>query len=166
MDNSDEPQYRPRSKIIDFAADFPDIGMQTDEGGKSAITLGLVFDIFVLSVAHIQRLYGQYMTSAYVKGTIRSVLQVAENCLHILMRVRTAVSVYRSTGSWPMPRDKDVGRSLAAVGLGVVNITALGFVIMVIGRLAWYVVLIGSWIVWLAKPFGWIFSVMGRMVLS
>jgi hypothetical protein len=166
VDNSDEPQYRPRSKIIDFAADFPDIGIQTDEGGTSATTLRLVFDIFVLSVAHIQRLYGQYMTSAYVKGTIRSVLQVAENCLHILMRVRTAVSVYRSTGSWPMPRDKDVGRSLAAVGLGVVNITALGFFIMVIGRLAWYVVLIGSWVVWLAKPFGWIFSVMGRMVLS
>jgi hypothetical protein len=166
VDNSDEPQYRPRSKIIDIAADFPDIGIQADEGGTSAITLRLVFDIFVLSVAHIQRLYGQYMTSAYVKGTIRSVVQVAENCLHILMRVRTAVSVYRSTGSWPMPRDKDVGRSLAAVGLGVVNITALGFVIMVIGRLAWYVVLIGSWVVWLAKPFGWIFSVMGRMVLS
>lgn len=163
-------QQRPRSKITDFAIDFPEFEAQADdEDEMGGVTLPLVFDIFFLSVAQISRLYRRYVTSAYVKTTIRSVLLAAENCGHILGCTWRAFWVYKTTGSWPKPRDKVFSRSVGSVGQGIVNIVALGFFIIVLGRVAWYVVLVGSWVVWFAKPFAWafsVFSIVGRMLLA
>lgn len=157
---------QPHSRITDLTTDLADIDVQTgdDNSGMGTMTLSLVFNILIVSVVQVHRLYGQYMTNRYVKAILQNALLGAEKCFHLLKRMLVLFSIYRPSGSWSKSKDQDLGGRLIALGQAVVNIIALGFFMIVLGRLAWYMVLIGSWIVWLAKPFGWLFSVIGRMV--
>lgn len=168
VEQENRKHRRLRSKITDFTVGYlPDIEVQRDnDAGMGTLTLSLVFNIFVLSISQLQKFYRQYMDNPYVKSTLLSLLHAVESCFYIIQTLWTAFSIYKATGSWPKPKDKDIGRFLAAGGQALVNLVALGFFMMVIGRLAWYVVLVGSWIVWFAKPFGLIFSIVGRMMLA
>ena len=163
----DDHKQRLRCNITDFNDDFPTFAMNFEDKGKvSMMTLTLVFDIFVLSVAQVQRLYRQCTSNRYAKATLRSGLAVLMNCFRAFKRILVGISTYNPSGSWPSPRDKDLGRLVTAVGQAVVNFIAVGFFIMVVGRAAWYMVLIGSWVVWFTKPFGWAFTTIGRALLG
>lgn len=169
LDGHQVNNYKPKdfhSKVTDVTADFPIIEERPDTDGMSSLTLSLVFSIFALAIAQAQRLYSRYMANCRIKAVFMGILAVTENCCQLLRRMFIAFSIYKTTGSWPKPKDNDVGRFLAGVVLGLANFVALAFFVMVVGRLAWYVVLIGSWVVWFAKPFGWIFSIVGRLVLA
>ena len=88
-----------------------------------------------------------------------------EHCVHVGRRISVAISTYRSTGSWPKPGEKDISRSLADLGQAIVYLIALGFLMIIIGRAAGYVVLLGSWVVWFAKPFGWAFGLIAKALV-
>lgn len=136
----------------------------------SSVTFGLIVDIFLLSIAQAQDLYKDIMANwnsraVLVKIALNCILNMVGHCLYVLRNFLTACSVYNSTGSWPRSKDKDLARSLTELGQAVIYLVALGFIMMVVGRAAGYIVLIGSWIVWVTKPFGWVLGTLGRALL-
>lgn len=93
---------------------------------------------------------------------LRAVVGMVEHCIHVSRCALLAIAVYRSTGTWPKAGQFDLGRSLTDLGQALVYLVALGFVMIIIGRAAGYIVLVGSWVVWFAKPFGWTFGLLAR----
>ncbi|KAK1140416.1 hypothetical protein N8T08_010360 [Aspergillus melleus] len=146
---------------------------QEDDNDKdlmSSVTFGLIIDIFFLSIAQAQELYKDIMANwnsraVLAKIALNCILNMIGHCLYVLRNFLTACSVYNSTGSWPKSKDKDIARSLTEFGQAVIYLVALGFIMMVVGRAAGYIVLIGSWIVWVTKPFGWVLGTLGRALL-
>ncbi|KAI9934759.1 hypothetical protein MW887_000376 [Aspergillus wentii] len=135
-----------------------------DKHQLDPLTLSLIFHILVLSIAYMQRLLIKLSTNRYPKIAFDIVLNMAEHCFHVLSRAWNALTIYRTTGSWPWPSHQDVGRVLADLSQTFVYLVTLGFIIMLVGRAAGYVVFVGSWIVWFARPFGWVFGAVGRLL--
>ena len=135
---------------------------QDQDSGPYPITLNLLFDILVISIAHFQRLTGDCLSSQYSQMVLRAVVGMVEHCIHVSQSALLAISVYRSTGAWPKSGQLDLGQTLTDLGQALVYLVALGFVMIILGRAAGYIVVIGSWVVWVAKPFGWTFGLLAR----
>ncbi|RJE27067.1 NTP binding protein [Aspergillus sclerotialis] len=164
VDNKPEDLH---PKITDVTDEFPDEDVQPDDKAPiSTLTFALIFNIFIISAAQVERLCNQCAMNRYIKVALMSVPMVIEHCFHVLRSIIIAVSNYKKTGSLPWPKDKDLNQILAEVGKAIASMVALTFFVMVVGRVAWYVVLIGTWIVWFAKPFGLIATLIGRIVLN
>ncbi|PLB47958.1 hypothetical protein P170DRAFT_410382 [Aspergillus steynii IBT 23096] len=175
----DELKDQEVAPITPPAKDDPDASKSSSKSGPepesdrdlmSSVTFGLIIDIFLLSIAQAQGLYRDIMANwnsraVLVKIPLNCILNMIGHCLYVLRNFLTACAVYNSTGAWPKSNDKDVARSLTELGQAVIYLVALGFIMMVVGRAAGYIVLIGSWIVWVTKPFGWILGTLGRALL-
>lgn len=133
--------------------------------GHYPLTLTLLFDILVLSITHFQRLTGDCLNSQHPQMVLRAVVSMVEHCIQVSRRISFSLSVYRDTGTWPMIGEGDLGRSLTDVGQAVVYLVVLGFVMIIVGRAAGYVVFVGGWVVWVAKPFGWAFGLLARALV-
>ncbi|KAL4897918.1 hypothetical protein BDV59DRAFT_190694 [Aspergillus ambiguus] len=135
------------------------------------LTWSLVMDILALSAAQAHGIYNQLVGNRktrmdLAKTSLDCILGMLGHCLYVFREILTAFSTYNATGRWPGSEDKDILRSLTDFGQAVFYLAALGFLMMVIGRAAGYVVLVGSWIVWFTRPFGWILGSVARAVLT
>ncbi|PYI08198.1 hypothetical protein BO78DRAFT_311052 [Aspergillus sclerotiicarbonarius CBS 121057] len=159
------------SKITTFRSELHNNSMPTDE--KEAVTqdmLGLIRDALLELAGQLQDLYDQIMANRHsramlVKIAFNSVLKMIEHCLHVLKDLLAILALYNTTGAWPTPNRKDFARSLIDLCEAMIYLVTLGFIMMIIGRAAGYVVLVGSWIVWFAKPFAWLLGTLGRALL-
>lgn len=142
--------------------DTDSIDGEDQDSGPYPLTLNLLFDILIISVTHFQRLTGDCLNSQYPQMVLRAVVGMVEHCIHVSRCALLAIAVYRTTGTWPKAGQFDLGRSLTDLGQALVYLVALGFVMIIIGRAAGYIVLVGSWVVWFAKPFGWTFGLLAR----
>lgn len=142
-----------------------------DKDLMSSVTFGLIIDIFFLSIAQAQGLCKDIMANwnsraVLAKIALNCILNMVGHCLYVLRNFLAACSVYNSTGSWPKLNDKELTRSLTDLGQAVIYLIALGFIMMAVGRAAGYIVLVGSWIVWVTKPFGWVLGTLGKALLT
>ncbi|OOF99674.1 hypothetical protein ASPCADRAFT_203443 [Aspergillus carbonarius ITEM 5010] len=159
------------SKITNFNSELNNSSMPTDE--KEAVSqdmLSLVRDALLELAGQLQELYDQIIANRHsrampVKIAFNSVLKMIEHCLHVLKDLLAILALYNTTGAWPTPNRKDFARSLIDLCEAMIYLVTLGFVMMIIGRAAGYVVLVGSWIVWFAKPFAWLLGTLGRALL-
>ncbi|KAA8650637.1 hypothetical protein EYZ11_002822 [Aspergillus tanneri] len=176
-DLKDEPKeqvLRPKSTTtINSSSHNANVEIQetVKDAVVDSVTFGLIIDIIVLSIAQAQGLYDQIIANRnsrteLLKVSLTCILRMAGHCLYVLWNVLTACYVYNTTGSWPRPNEKDLARSLTELGQAVIYLVALGFIMMVVGRAAGYIVLVGSWVVWVTKPFGWILGALGRALLA
>ncbi|OJJ46761.1 hypothetical protein ASPZODRAFT_2018180 [Penicilliopsis zonata CBS 506.65] len=129
-------------------------------------TISLFFDIFLLSAAQLQGFFNRFPGNGCGVFILSRVLHMAEHCLYVLKRVLAVIAIYRSTGSWPQPREEELSQFAKEIGQALLYLVVLGFSMVVVGRAAGYVVLVSSWIVWFAKPFGWTFGKIGQTLLS
>ncbi|PYH74605.1 putative NTP binding protein [Aspergillus vadensis CBS 113365] len=159
------------SKITDFNTDLHTNGLPTNnKEAPSQEMMGYVRDALIELSGQLQGLYDEIMAHRHsramlVKIAFNNVLKMIEHCLHVLKDLLGILALYNTTGSWPKPNREDFARSLIDLCKAMVYLIALGFVMMIIGRAAGYVVLIGSWIVWFAKPFAWLLGALGRALL-
>ncbi|KAI3077245.1 hypothetical protein CBS147343_4075 [Aspergillus niger] len=159
------------SKITDFNTDLHCNGLPThNKEAPSQEIMGYVRDALIELTGQLQGLYDEIMANRHsramlVKITFNNVLKMIEHCLHVLKDLLGILALYNTTGSWPKPTREDFARSLIDLCKAMVYLIALGFVMMVIGRAAGYVVLVGSWIVWFARPFAWLLGALGRALL-
>ena len=165
--HTEAQKRKSRSNSLDTAKHSHDgsDSPSDNEDEPYPLTLSLVFDILILSITHIQKLSGECFANQYPYMVLGTVLRMIEHCVHVGRRISVAISTYRSTGSWPKPGEKDISRSLADLGQAIVYLIALGFLMIIIGRAAGYVVLLGSWVVWFAKPFGWAFGLIAKALV-
>ncbi|RAK99193.1 putative NTP binding protein [Aspergillus ibericus CBS 121593] len=159
------------SKITYFNSELHSNSMPTDE--KETVSqdmLSLIKDALLELAGQLQKLYDQIMANRHsramlVKIAFNSVLKMIEHCLHVLKDLLAILALYNTTGAWPTPNRKDFARSLIDLCEAMIYLVTLGFIMIIIGRAAGYVVLVGSWIVWFAKPFAWLLGTLGRALL-
>ncbi|KAH1344223.1 hypothetical protein KXX33_003351 [Aspergillus fumigatus] len=166
----------PPPRITALHADPPNMEMKMEvasstKSATNALTVALILEIFVLSAAQMEALWQRLVSNRHSKTTllkiaINSLLQMLEHCLQVLRTWLTVFSVYNATGVWPRPAEGDLARSVADICQAIAYLVVLCFVMMVVERAAGYIVLVGSWVLWFAKPFGWFFVAIGRALFT
>lgn len=159
-----------QSNITDVCGDLSDLDTRErdtpSKDGANAVALSMIFEIIVVAVTHVHKFALHMSDSPYTKFLVTNVLNMTRHCFKVSCRVYRAVSRYQATGTWPKAKnDRAVSRFLVELLQAVVYMFILGFGVMVVGRTAWYIVLIGSWIVWFARPFAWMFQCVGRALI-
>ncbi|KAL2000663.1 hypothetical protein VTN02DRAFT_2776 [Thermoascus thermophilus] len=144
-----------------------DQGSETEHesDGMSLLSFSVLFDILFLTASHLYSFLLRKRVYHHSAVVGKKILEMAAYCYRVSMRVTDACSVYRRTGSWPKSSSGELALLMRDLGQAGVYFFFLGFVVVILGRIAGYMVLIGSWVVWFAKPFGWIFSWMGKALL-
>lgn len=134
---------------------------------SNTIALTLVFEIVFLTVTNLHKLAVQMPDSPYLKFIVNNVLSMANHCFDVSSCIYRAITVYQATGTWPKPRsDQAISRFLVEVLQALVYMVILGFGALIVGRAASYALLVGSWILWFAKPIAWAFHGMTRFLIS
>ncbi|PYH95996.1 hypothetical protein BO71DRAFT_397505, partial [Aspergillus ellipticus CBS 707.79] len=156
-------------KITDFDADLNGMSAK-DKEAADAETLDVLKDGLIKLSGQLQGLYDEIMANRHSKAMLvriafNNVLKMVEHCLHVLKDLLTILALYNTTGVWPKPNRRDFVWSVFELCQAMVYLVTLGVVMIVIGRAAGYVVLVGSWIVWFAKPFAWFLGTLGRALL-
>lgn len=134
---------------------------------SNTITLSLIFEIVLIAITHVHKFGFQLAQSPYAMFLLANVLNMARHCYHVSTRVCRMFSHYQTTGAWPKAKnDQAISRFLVEVLQAVVYLFVLGFGALVIGRAAGYAFLVGSWILWLARPFAWTCQCVGHVMLG
>ena len=159
-------QQLQREKAQNATTHSPDNSESGDnEDAEYPLTISLVFDIIILSIAFIQRLSSEFLGNEYPQLILQSFVKMLEHCAHVSRHVSLAFSTYRSTGSWPKAGNGDFCGSFTDIAQAVVYLISLGFLMIIIGRAAGYIVIVGRWVVGMAKPFGWEFGWVARALV-
>lgn len=139
----------------------------SSKDGVNAVALSMIFEIVVVAVTHMHKFVLNVTDSPYAKFLMSNVLNMTQHCYRVFSKVYRAISRYQATGTWPKAKnDQAVSRFLVELLQAIVYLFILGFGVMIVGRTAAYVVLVGSWIVWFARPFAWVFQFVGRALIN
>jgi hypothetical protein len=127
------------------------------------MALSLAFELAITTITHVHRNFRNWIDNPHVKSVMGSIMNMVRHCYRVFMRILHAVSQYQATGTWPKPRnDQAISKFLVELLQAIVYLFVLGFGAVVVGRIAGYVVLVGSWVVWFARPFAWTVQNVGR----
>ncbi|KAL4743871.1 hypothetical protein BDV11DRAFT_62093 [Aspergillus similis] len=135
----------------------------------SSETLHIFIDTVFLVVSQVQRFSCQLKTNrgskvVLFKLFLNGILGMLEHCLHVFREGLAVISAYNSTGVWPKTNDKNLAWLFTDLGQALVYLIALGFVAIVVARAVGFVILIGTWIVWFARPFALTFRTISRVL--
>lgn len=98
------------------------------------------------------------MVLHYVFRVGDQLVHMVKQCYRVSWRLMKIYFEYKRSGQLPETDHEElaqIGRDIVRM---VVNILVLGFILMLVGRAAGYVILVASWIVWLSRPFRWLFG--------
>lgn len=157
--------------ITDVCDDFGELDSRDKDAspkdGVNAVALSMIFEIVVVAVSHMHKFVLHMTDSPYANFMMTNVLNMTRHCYRVFSKVYRAVSRYQTTGTWPKAKnDQAISRFLVELLQAVAYMFILGFGVVVIGRTASYVVLVGSWIVWFARPFAWMFQCVARALIN
>ncbi|CAG7969095.1 unnamed protein product [Penicillium olsonii] len=139
----------------------------SDNNDFNPLALSLVFHILVVAITQVNRFVRMGTDSSYAKFVLNNTLSMTGHCFNVFSCIYGAFRDYQATGSWPKPQsDKAISRFMMDLLQAVVYLFILGFAATLVGRVAGYVVLVSSWIVWVAKPFAWVFQFVGRVLIA
>ncbi|RDW90815.1 putative NTP binding protein [Aspergillus mulundensis] len=139
------------------------------KGVVSSETLHMLIDIVFLFVAQVQHFCCEIKENrgskvVLLKLFVNGILGMLEHCLHVLRKGLAVISAYNSTGVWPKTNDKDLAWLFTDLGQAIVYLVVLGFIVMVIARAVGFMILIGTWLVWFARPFALTFRTISRVL--
>jgi hypothetical protein len=127
------------------------------------VALSMIFEIVVVAVTNMHRLALQVTDSPYAKFVASNVVSMVLHCYQVLSRLIHATAHYQATGSWPkLKDDKAISQFLVELLQAVVYLAILGFSTMIVYRVASYALLVASWLLWLVRPFAWVFNCFTR----
>ncbi|KAL2788914.1 hypothetical protein BJX66DRAFT_248825 [Aspergillus keveii] len=130
-------------------------------------TFHMIVDMVFLFLAQVQGFCQQVKANrgsklVLLKLFLHGILGMLEHCLHFLRKGLAILSAYNTTGAWPEPDDKNLTWSLTESGQALVYLVVLVFIAMLIARVVGFVILVGAWMVWLARPFALAFRAFSR----
>lgn len=67
---------------------------------------------------------------------------------------------------WPKLSRREIVLFISRFWQYIVYFLAFGFAMMILGRVASFIVIVGSWIAWFAWPFVWVFGTVGRLLVK
>ncbi|KAJ5728723.1 uncharacterized protein N7483_003231 [Penicillium malachiteum] len=134
---------------------------------SNSVALSLIFEIVLMAITNMHRFGLETTDSPYVKFMIVNVLNMVRHCYHVFSTIYQTVTVYQNTGTWPKARnDQAISRFLVELLQAAVYLIILGFGCLVLSRAAGYILLVGSWILWFAKPFAWGIQSLTRALIT
>lgn len=126
----------------------------------------LLFHIMLLTFVQLHRLVRRSRIFHHLLTVSEKLFEMAGHCLRVSSRLCETWLAYRRTGSWPEANSEELALLMRDVGQAGVYFVVLGFVVMIVGRAAGYVVFVASWIVWFSRPFGWVFGRLGGALFA
>ncbi|KAL2815677.1 hypothetical protein BJX63DRAFT_155838 [Aspergillus granulosus] len=137
--------------------------------GIGSETFYMIVDMVLLFLAQVQGFYQQIKENrgsklALFKLFLHGILGMIEHCLHLLRKGLVILSVYNTTGAWPKVDDEDLAWSFAELGQALAYFVVLVFIAMIFARAVGFVILVGAWIVWFARPFTLVFRAVSRVL--
>jgi hypothetical protein len=132
-------------------------------------TFHMIVDMVFLFLAQVHGFCQQIKANrgsklVLLKLFLHGILGMLEHCLHFLRKGLAILSAYNTTGAWPEADDKDLTWSFTEFGQALVYLVVLVFIAMLIARVVGFVILIGVWMVWLARPFALAFRAVSRVL--
>ena len=161
-----------QANITDVRDDLSDLEPvdKDDEPVKeasTAVALSLIFEIVFMAITNMHRFGLQTTDSPYIKFMIANVVNMTTHCYQVFTTIYQTVAVYQATGTWPKAKsDQAISRFLVEFFQALVYLVILGFGGLILGRAAGYILLIGSWALWFAKPFAWVCQGVTRALLT
>ncbi|KAJ5758707.1 hypothetical protein N7520_005863 [Penicillium odoratum] len=161
-----------QANITDVHDDLENLSSddKDDESAKdlsNTVALSLIFDIVFLAITFMHKFTLQTTNSPYLQFVISNVLNMTRHCYHVFSTIYSTISVYQNTGSWPKPKnDQAISRFLVELVQAIVYLFILGFGALIAARAAGYMVLVGTWVVWFARPFAWAFQCVTRALIT
>ncbi|KAL4957139.1 hypothetical protein BDW69DRAFT_48424 [Aspergillus filifer] len=124
----------------------------------SSDTIHMTIDMIFVFVAQVQGFCRQIKENraskvVLLKLFLNSVFGMLEHCLLVLRRGLGVLSEYNTTSVWPKTSDADIGWLLTDICQALVYLAVLGFIGMVFARAIGFIILTGTWILWLVRPF-------------
>lgn len=165
LDGQQVPASKSDSREQDTALVKHNEGKSDADASSGAInflSFSLLFDICVLSVTQLYDFCRRHHISQHASVIAERIFEMVGHCFHVAKRVSNGIIVYKRTGSWPKSTNEEIALLMRDMGQAGLYFFVLGFVVMVLGRAAGYMVFLGSWVVWVAKPFGWVFGKVGK----
>jgi hypothetical protein len=142
-------------------------GKATDGiSGLSLQNCSLLFHIVLLSFAQLHGFLRCNWMFHQVVLICEKLFDMASHCIRVSKRLCDTWVEYRRTGSFPSSSSEELALLMRDVGQAGIYFVVLGFVVMVVGRAAGYIVLLAGWIVWFSRPFGWVFGWVGGCLFS
>lgn len=135
-------------------------------GGLGLQNCSLLFHIVLLSLVQLHGFLRCNRMFHHLVLVSEKLFEMASHCFRVSKRLGEVWLTYKRTGSWPTSSSEELALLTRDVGQAVVYFVVLGFVVMVVGRAAGYIVLVASWIVWISRPFGWVFSRLGGVLFA
>lgn len=124
--------------------------------------ISLLADLFLFCFSRLQATECSQVRHQFVLA-LRRLHPMIKHCLQVSCRILYACFVYWRTGLWPRPSKGEPVLLMQDIGQAAINFILLVFVLMVVGKVAGCVVIVATFIVWLSKPFTWLF---GRLVFD
>lgn len=168
---SPKEEQHLQSNITDVGADPHELRSQEAEESEkdsvNPVALSAMLEMLVVAVSHMHQRGRQWTDSPYTKFVLSNVLNMTRHCYRTFRVIYSAISRYQATGSWPKARnDQAISRFLVEFLQAVVYLVILGFGALVVSRATSYVVFVGSWLFWFARPFAWAFQCVGRALFT
>ncbi|KAJ5924021.1 hypothetical protein N7466_008208 [Penicillium verhagenii] len=133
----------------------------------NTIALSLIFEIVFLAITNMHRFALQTTDNPYIKFVITNILNMTRHCFHVASTIYSTISIYQNTGSWPKAKnDQAISRFLVELLQALVYLFILGFSALIAGRAAGYIVLVGTWVIWFARPFAWAFQCVTHALIT
>ncbi|KAJ5925195.1 hypothetical protein N7454_007834 [Penicillium verhagenii] len=161
-----------QANITDVHDDLQNLsaGDKDDDPSKeftNTIALSLIFEIVFLAITNMHRFALQTTDNPYIKFVITNILNMTRHCFHVASTIYTTISIYQNTGSWPKAKnDQAISRFLVELLQALVYLFILGFSALIAGRAAGYIVLVGTWVIWFARPFAWAFQCVTHALIT
>ncbi|KAK2759498.1 hypothetical protein FQN54_002977 [Arachnomyces sp. PD_36] len=134
-----------------------------DDASSDFAFLERLFSLLSESYTQLQ----QHRVFQHTKTVVNKLLSMAAHCFDVIIRIYDSCCVYSQTGSWPELQDKELNQLIRDVGRAAVYLVVLVIVAALLGRAWSYIVIVGSWFLWVLMPIRWaIWRVCGMIFSS
>lgn len=138
---------------------------QKKDDGDSSNDLGFL-DPLVSLWSESYTLLQQNRAFQHTKTIVNRLFSMSAHCFDVVVRIYDSCCVYSQTGSWPQFKDQELNRLMRDLGRAGIYLVVLAIVAALLGRVWTYIVMVGSWFLWVIMPVRWALGRVFGMMFS
>lgn len=140
--------------------------LASQEQDPYSLALSLALDLSVLCFGQIHDLFRRSGALPFSIVLSNTIFYMCGHCLEVTKRILSAFTTYRTTGSSAGCKKEDLVSFMRDTGTAVAYLIALGFAVMMLGKVTATFVYVANWIVWLCRPFTWVYGSIGYVLFE
>lgn len=159
-----EPEPEPEPEPAP-ANETPENSKEKKEEDKSSDDISFLDRLFSL-LSESYTLIHQHHAFQHAKTLVNRLFSMAAHCFDVAVRIYDSCCVYSQTGSWPQFQDQELNRLMRDLGRAGIYLVVLATVATLLGRAWTYLVMVGSWFLWVLMPVRWAVWKVFRMMFA